>query len=266
MKSKLFFVLIFIAAACHAVAQDDYDCYDKFFKRSTKPASAAKIILVQKDGKSVTLQAFLKDYEMEGSMSQPNYGLIDLDKDGKQELVINTFTGGAHCCDEFYFYTNTAVNKYSFAAKTFAGDVCVNDKNEFSFNFYQQFGYFFTCFACAYEDTTTNAPKQVSGISLQYNKSKLEVVPPAADLKTTITNNLTKLSKQPYKKLATEDEFDNGLRKEFAMNMAVYYYSFGKNVTETQALFTKYYKYPDAQKVWKAFAEQLQALKENNSF
>ncbi len=86
------------------------------------------------------------------------------------------------------------------------------------------------------------------------------------ELRSQINDNLGKLGEQPYEKLEDEIAQDNGLRKEFAMNLAVFYYSFGKNIIETQKLFNKYYKFPDAKKVWTAFLKQLQHMKKDNDF
>ncbi|MBL0131551.1 MAG: hypothetical protein IPP43_10835 [Chitinophagaceae bacterium] len=176
------------------------------------------------------------------------------------------YTGGAHCCDEFYFFKNIGPDKYQYVAKTFAGDVCVSDSNEFSYSFYQQLGYFFTCFACAYVDTSDGAPVEVRGIILKYLKGKLTVVPGDQELRSIINDNLGKLGEQPYEKPDTAFGQDNGLRKEFAMNLAVFHFSFGRNILETQKLFNKYYKFPDAKKVWAEFVKQLQYIRKESDF
>ena len=193
-------------------------------------------------------------------------GLKDLDNDGKKELVLYDYTGGAHCCDEFYVFKNIAPNKYQYVAKTFAGDVCINDKNEFIYSFYQQYGYFFTCFACEYSDTSDAGPQPINSITLRYSKGKIMVVPGDQELKNTITDNLSKLKEQPYQKLQDEADQDDGLRKEFALNLAVYYYSFGRNLVQTKMLFDKYYRFPDAKKVWTEFVEILNGIKKESDF
>ena len=77
---------------------------------------------------------------------------------------------------------------------------------------------------------------------------------------------LARLSEQAYEKLDDDISFDNGLRKEFAINLAVYYYSFGRNMPATQALFNKYYKFPDAKKVWASFTETIKYIRQENKF
>ena len=243
------------------------DCYDKFFQQSEKISSPDKTMLVKKNGKTVSLTAFLKTNPPDILIAnQSQFGLADLDNDGKKELVIYNYTGGAHCCDEFYIFKNIALNKYQYAAKTFAGDVCIMDKNEFTYNFYQQFGYFFTCFACEYQDTSDVAPGPLRNIVLKYSKGRLMVIPGDKELRSMINDNLGKLKEQPYEKLSQDYDQDNGLRKEFAFNLAVYYYSFGKNLIETKKLFDKYYKFPDAKKVWSEFVLILAQIKKDNDF
>ncbi|MBK7562360.1 MAG: hypothetical protein IPI68_12880 [Chitinophagaceae bacterium] len=225
--------------------EEGFDCTKGFIQRLEKPVAPSKVFVVTKSLKTVKLPAFMATiYSHSGEfINAPStvelpklqdYGLIDLDKDGKKELVVMNYTGGAHCCDEFYFFKNIGPDKYQYVAKTFAGDVCVSDSNEFSYSFYQQLGYFFTCFACAYVDTSDGAPVEVRGIILKYQKGKLTVVPGDQELRSIINDNLGKLGEQPYEKPDTAFGQDNGLRKEFAMNLAVFHFSFGRNILETQ--------------------------------
>ena len=197
---------------------------------------------------------------------ESQYGLADLDNDGKKELVIYNYSGGAHCCDQFFFFKNIEPNKYQLTAKTFAGNVCINGNNEILFSFYEQFGYFFTFYACAYENTSDVAPQPVAEIKLRYNNGKLSVIPGNRELKSMINDNLGKLGEQPYQKLESDIDQDNGLRKEVAFNLAAFYYSFGKNVIATKKLFDRYYKFPDAKKVWTEFFKILNQIKRDNSF
>jgi len=237
------------------------DCFTNFFKRTTELPSVSKTLLVTRAGKTVSMTSFSKAE----AGAEVQYGLIDLDKDGKNELVIYNFSGGAHCCDIFYFFKNVAPNKYQYAAKTFGGNVCVSDNDEFIFDFTEHFGYFFTCYACQFEEKDM-ATNPIHNIFLKYNKGKLSVVPGDNDLRNQINDYLAVLSEEPYEKLNNDLDFDNGLRKEFAFHFAVYYYSFGRNIAETKKLFDKYYKYPDAKKVWAQFVTHLSDMKADNDF
>lgn len=231
-----------------------------FFQQNEKVTAPAKLVLITKTGKTTNLAAFLKDI---GQFS--DHVLADMDGDNKKELLIHNYTGGAHCCDELYFFKNTGPGKYQQTAKLFAGNTIITPEKKFEFDLYEQFGYFFTCYACSYEDTTDEAPVPVHSILLRYAKGTLQLVPPDKDLRSVINDNLAKLGEQPYQK-PDESSFDNGLRKEIALNLAVYYYSFGKNIAETQKLFNKYYKFPDAKKVWAEFVKNLGWIKKENSF
>lgn len=228
------------------------DCQSAFFERTERVPSFGSTKIVNKAGKTVTMTSFLASNDM-GVESQ--HAVIDLDNDGKKELVIFNYTGGAHCCDEYYFFKNIGLNKYQYIGKTFGGDVCVNDKNEFVYYFNQSFGYFFTCFACTYADNSDEAPLPVDHITLQYQKGKLVVKKGDSELRSMINDNLAKLAEQPYQPLEEDIDQDNGLRKAVAKNLAVFYYSFGKNMPQTQALFNKYYKHPRRQKSMGGFCE-----------
>lgn len=232
-----------------------------FFQQNEKASAPAKLLLVTKAGRTTNLAAFLKK-----SGEYADHALSDLDDDGKKELLIYNFTGGAHCCDEIYIFKNTTPGKYQQAYRLFAGNTVILPEKDFIYDFYEQFGYFFTCFACSYEDSTDEAPISIHSILLRYNKGKMQVVTSDQELRSVINDNLAKLGEQPYEKLDDASSFDNGLRKEFAMNLAVFYYSFGRNLLETQRLFTKYYKFPDAKNVWSQFSKILLDIKKESNF
>lgn len=239
-----------------------------FFQEGEKIKATGKVSLLLKDKKTRTLAAFLK------SMGDPALGeavyadhvIADLDKDGRKELLIYNYTGGAHCCDELYIFKNTGTNKYQQIAKLFAGNTIITKDRAFIYDFHEQFGYFFTCFACGYEDTGGEGPLTNSSITLRYRNGKLLVTPGDAELKAMINDNLGLLGEKPYQPLDDDIAQDDGIRKEFALNLAVYYYSFGRNLPVTRQLFLRYYKHPDATKVWNGFARQLRYLQEQNFF
>lgn len=233
-----------------------------FFQQGEKIKATDKVSLIMLNKKATKLAAFLKSPDMQFA----DHVLSDLDNDGRKELLISNFTGGAHCCDEIYVFKNSTATKYQQVAKLFAGQTLITRGNEFIYSFGEHLGYFFTCYACGYSDTSDAAPIEVRSIALHYSKGKMFVVPGTTELRSIINDNLGKLGELPYEELEEDVAQDNGLRKEFAMNLAVFYYSFGRNLTATQALFNKYYKYPDAIKVWQAFTKQLQYIRKANVF
>ncbi|MBC7872589.1 MAG: hypothetical protein H7Y01_01260 [Ferruginibacter sp.] len=245
-----------------SVLELDTDPATGFFQNGERVQDPGKVVLVTKAGKRISLSALLKTE----AMVNAEHTLTDLDNDDKKELLISNFTGGAHCCDEIYIYKSVGLNKYQYAIKLLAGHTVITPSKEFVYSFHEPLGYFFTCYACGYEDTSDAGPVPLREITLRYNRGKLTVTPGDQELRSTINDNLGKLGEQLYEKPAGETFQDNGLRKEFAMNLAVFYYSFGKNLPATQALFNKYYKYPDAKKVWTAFLKQLQSIRTQGDF
>jgi hypothetical protein len=245
-----------------SVIEVETDCNEEFFLNTERISDPSKIFLTARNGRTYSMPSFLKTFRI-GGFSES--GLDDLDGDGRKELLISNFTGGAHCCDEIYIFRNTAANRYRQVAKTFAGHFCFLRDKKLRFSFYEAFGYFFTCYACAYTDTTDVAPIPVSSINLQYANGKMVVVAGDESLKSLIRDNLGKLSEQPFVSM-DENSQDNGLRKEFALNLAVYHYSFGRNLTETKRLFDRYYKFPDAKTVWAEFNKILSQVRTTNHF
>jgi hypothetical protein len=272
-KAVLLFLSILPVVVLHA--QEDSAAGDEtsilsFFKRSEKTTIPDKVFLVTKTGKTVTLANFLKSLEIADNFTSPSpvdYGLADFDNNGKKELVVFGFTGGAHCCDEIYLFKNIGSNKFRYVTKTFAGNVYIDEDNNIMYDFYEEFGYFFTCYACEYEDSSVTQTNPIHNIELRYSGGKLVVEDGGPEMLRAIRNKLAKLSSKPFQKLNSEIDQDDGLRREFALTLAVYYYSFGKrNLTSTKFLFENYYKFPDAKNVWTAFAKQLQYVQEDNDF
>lgn len=229
-----------------------------FFTRHEKIEASAwtKVSLVTRNRRTTTLAKFLQDDQK----MYPDHVLADLDGDGKNELITTSYTGGAHCCDEISIFRNSGPNKYVQTARLYGGHSMITSSNELLFTFYEHFGYFFSCYACGISDTSDTAPIDVKTISLVYSHGKLTSKAGDAELRSVINDNLGKLSEMPYEELDTETQMDNGLRKEFAMNLAVYHFAFGKSLAGTKAMFNRYYKFQDASKVWAGFAKQLKQV------
>ncbi len=238
-----------------------------FFQQAERIPSLEKVWVTTKAKKTTTLKKFID--VLNGGISDAalfaDQALADLDGDGRKELVIWYFSGGAHCCDEIYIFKSIGLNKYQHVARMYAGHTSIMGNKTFEYSLQENFGYFFTCYACSYTDTTDGAPIDVSNMILRYNAGKLVVQTGDKEMKSIINDNLAKLGEQPYVKL-NELDFDEGLRKEFAFNLSAFYFMFGKNLPATQQLFNKYYKYPDAKKIWVAFVKQLSFLKSKNDF
>ncbi|MEO7982870.1 MAG: hypothetical protein ABI688_02190 [Bacteroidota bacterium] len=286
-KKKLFLFIMSVTSCFTIRAQEDSVFYQRdslielntdptanFFQSGEKTGIPNKIWVTVKSGKVLSLANLLKAADLNTGKSVAgadanewiDYTFADLDNDGKKELIISNFTGGAHCCDEIYVYKNIAPNKYQYVVKMFGGHTAITRQRWFEFSFDESFGYFFTCYACGYSDTSEGAPIPLRSIMLRYNKGKIAIVPGDKELRSTINDNLGKLGELPFGKLDDELAMDDGLRKEVAMNLVVFYYSFGRNLPETQKLFNKYYRYPDAKKVWTAFTKSLLYIKKDSDF
>jgi hypothetical protein len=250
--------------AVDGVADTPDNCLDVFLQRAgLMSAAPGGISLITKPPKTVTLNAFLKTIE---STTPAHAVTIDLDGDGKKELVITNYTGGAHCCDEIYFFKNIQGNKYQLTGKLFAGNTCIGDDNIITYDLYEQFGYFFTCYACSYPDSSETAPEEVQSIQLRYKNGKLNVIPGDQELRHLVLDNLGKLSERPFQPLDNDAAQDDGIRKAFALNLAVYHFSFGRNLVATKKIFDSYYKFPDAKKLWLAFTKILATIPNESSF
>lgn len=235
-----------------------------FFQNSERLSDKdiSKTTVITKNRKTMKLSAFLKN----GEADYADQVLADLDNDGKKELLVSGFTGGAHCCDDIYVFKNIGVNKYQYAARLFAGHTIINPDKQFIYTLDEHFGYFFTCYACWYTDTSDAAPIELSTLTMKYSKGKFVVNRGDQELRSTVNDNLGKLGEVVAAIPDDGIDQDDGVRKAVAMNLAVYYYSFGKNLVETKKMFNKYYKFKDAGKVWAAFINDLNDIKTTSDF
>lgn len=240
------------------------NCYETFFNSAAKIKNASTIkLLVNK--RTQTLSSYLKQNiaGLENRM-----GLKDLDGDGRAELVIYNFTGGAHCCDELYFFKSIGKNRFAPAAKLFAGNTCISG-NTFLYDFAEPFGYFYTCYACDLEEKKNKkglAYERLANISLQYKNGAMVIDPGDAGLKEKLLRNLQYIQSMGWDGGVKDGEFDDGRRKALAQTLAVYYFSFGKNLSDTKAVFTTYYPHKDAAAIWKEFRSLLAGVQNQNSF
>ncbi|MBC8033547.1 MAG: hypothetical protein H7Y03_05340 [Chitinophagaceae bacterium] len=221
------------------------DCYEKFFQGLGKVNDSGDVMLTLKNGSKVTFKSFAET-DMAGRYAR--YGVKSLDNDTTPELVVYNYTGGAHCCDEIHIFSRQGAD-YSFKAKLFGGFVCIDPAtNIFTYSLNETLGYFFACYACGFSDSTSGF-KTIREIQLRYAQGKLELVPYDAATGKQLIRNLEILNKHGYEEL--EGLMDNGWRKEFAMNFAVWHYNNGKNWNKTKKIYDKYYTFKDATGVWK---------------
>lgn len=260
----LYLLLLLSAGGQAQEVRDTTDCLGAFFKKWQPVRGKTPVILVDQKKKTATLSSILKRNSLGESVKA---GLLDLDRDGNKELLLYQFTGGAHCCDIVSIYVASGNNRYALANTLFAGNTCIYD-SIFVFNFYESFGYFFTCYACDYSfNSKLPGLQYTSEIRLRFRKDRLEVIPGTATLLAQIKKNLSLLTALNWDGgVKTEGDQDDGRRKDVALNLAVYYYSFGRDLPGTRKLFENYYKYRDARKVWSEFSLQLERIRAENTF
>ena len=238
------------------------DPLTKLLQEGEKVAHPEKTMMMLKSGKQISMHQFVKSNLTEFS----DAALVDLDNDGKAELFFSNYTGGAHCCDEIYIFKKIGINRYQFSGKMYAGVTGIDESKTFQYRLYELFGYFFTCYACGFPTESEADPIENNTINIQYRQGRLQIVKGDKELLHIIHDNLGKLKEQPYVALKDDLAMDEGLRKEFAFNLGVYYYAFGKNFTSTKLLFDKYYKFSDSKKVWNQFVATIKHINSINTF
>ncbi len=235
-------------------------CYENFFSGLPGFKDSTSVNLEMKDGRKLLITEFFREEFLE-PISQ--YGKKDLDDDGIMELVIYNYTGGAHCCDEFFIFRQKNPADFAFQAHII-GRACIDaDNNTFTFSFRETLGYFFSCYACAFADSTQEITP-MHEIRLKYVNGNLVVVKYTPAIEQQNLVNLAILQKHGYE--AVEGIMDSGWRKEFAINFAVWHYNHGKDWPSTRELFRKYYTYKDSVVVWNEFHITLKEAETENTF
>jgi hypothetical protein len=241
---------------------DNYlDCNAVFFKKLSTFTDPATINLKLNNGNSMSLIRFKQDELLSDYV---RYGLKSIDNDTTPELIVFNNTGGAHCCDEIYIFEKDA-DSYLQKARLFGGFICIDPaSNIFNFSFNETLGYFFSCYACSLEGNIQEL-KTIREIELKYNDSRFIVLNNDPEKEKELLSNLDILKNHGYEEL-DQGLMDNGWRKEFAMNFAVWHYTHGKNWAATKSLFDKYYTFKDADRVWIEFYNSLTEAEKENSF
>lgn len=235
------------------------DCYEKFFKGGPQITDSDKVMLLLKNGSQVSLKKFFStDTTFKSGDFMSKYArciVKSIDGDTMPELVIYNYTGGAHCCDEITVFAKDKKG-YNFKARLYGGFACVDPAtNIFTYSFNETLGYFFGCYACGFSDSVHDF-NTIREIQLCYVKGKFEVQRYSADDEKQLLHNLQVLHDHGYEEMQ-DGMMDNGWRKEFAMNFAVWHYNNGKNWDATRKLFDQYYTFKDAAKIWKEFYSTL---------
>ena len=214
---------------------------------------SSTLMVKQRNGKTVSYYAYKKVFQEEASFTQPAFTYKDIDSDGNNEIVVDHYTGGAHCCDVSTILTRTAGNEMK-EVFDFTGGTTIN-KDTVQISFFEALGYFHTCYACGIDYPRDIAPTA----SFIYNSGKFSYVVKNGSVNEEIDANLKAITVNgiPDKDSRDETGFDNGTRKAIAYNIVAFYYNNERDIALTKNLFEKYYTHKDKALIWKDLADAI---------
>jgi|GEM_PF-2831415 len=237
----------------------DDACFASIFKGADKKLTNKKSVV--KNGVETTVRELIgKEYAGKAYCSSGNE---DLDGDGGKELWIRGYTGGTHCCDGWQVFVQQHSGSYELEDSLTAGHLCF-DGRLFTFEFTEQLGYFMSCYACGFEDSASGFIP-MREIKLKYENRKFQVLSYSAEEEKQLMKNLSILKRNSYKPQGIEGDYGY-IKKEIAMNIAVYYFNHDKDWSKTRSLFDKYYIFKDAKSVIKELKEYIDYIDNRNSF
>lgn len=217
-----------------------------------------EIILIMDSKTSIPIQ----QYPSEG------YGKVwrsleynDLDNDGIPELIVMYFSGGAHCCFQYDIFSNIGPNKYERVYTYTGGENAFQINNGIiKVSFYEQLGYFYTCYAC-YINEELPSKHFFPSYNLIYKNKTLHIDGPNDSILNVITKDLEFLKNREIPPLEGDFEFDDGTRKAYASRIIAYYYNNMLDLKTTKELFYQTYLGSDRETIW----EEIEAFINNSS-
>lgn len=230
---------------------DQRNCFAWFFKEAPVVEDSNSLFVALPGFPRISLKQMIRD-EL---FNNVRVVLQDLDSNGSNELVIYNYSGGAHCCDEFFVLAPDATGTYSIQTKLFGGNTCISRNYEFSYNLYEGLGYFYACYACIYTDSAKGLMLPPP-IQYRYESGRFLLSGDTAATAAAALKNLNLLRKVPIKQLQNNE--DGGLRKMIAINLATLHFLRNSNWDATRALFDRFYvNKNDANEVWQQFRKTL---------
>lgn len=201
------------------------------------------------DGRSTTLGKFLADE----NHLRSKHTTMDLENDGKPELLVTYHTGGAHCCNVDHLFVMNDGGQFELAFSYMGGLYAAG--NKLSLYYYQDIGYYHSCYNCT---ITEKLPRQDvnAEINVLFNKGKFTPVEVNARLNESIVINLAYLSNRGIPELDDEG-WDDGSRKEIMLHMIAYHFN-NQNALMTKVLFDQYYTWDDHAARWKDLDAMIQ--------
>jgi uncharacterized protein YlzI (FlbEa/FlbD family) len=174
---------------------------------------------------------------------------IDFDGDGIDELYLDYFSGGCHCCVYTYVFKKINSHTYRQILSRINDDKLKLNGKKITEHQYSKFGYFFTCFGCGVNEDSLVGEYFFPEATFEMKNGKF-YYSAAVDvaLNNKIINALIRLQKFPIP--TVNDGMDNGTRKLYAKLIAIYYLNNKCNKLLSKKLFFKYYKSSDVKIVW----------------
>jgi hypothetical protein len=184
---------------------------------------------------------------------------IDVNSDGTNEILIEYFTGGAHCCFEYSIFQKRDNGKYSIIYEFSGGENSVKLKgNKLTINFYEQLGYFYSSYANRIDDKLPYK-YNLSYINKVYKNGIFQLAPTDEGFNQKIVKNLEYLSTIPPTNYQSKKN-DEGIRKAYAEHITAYYFNNQENIVTTKKVFDKYYKGNDGNQIFKEILELFNSL------
>lgn len=201
---------------------------------------------------------FLKEYPL-----FVEYEYFDMGNTEYPGIIGMVFSGGAHCCFNYTVYFPIGDNKYQAVYTFESGEGAVFIKDGMIFvDFYEQLGYFYTCYACSLDSIRDKEGWQIpSYFRLSLKDGRLEMAAADELLNKEIIEDLEFLKTLPIQKIVEEDMgMDNGLRKAFALEMIAYMLNNQLSPESMRTFFMKYYTGDDREKIFADLMEYAEGI------
>ena len=175
----------------------------------------------------------------------------DFDNDGIKELILEYFTGGAHCCYENYIFRKISKNQFKQIFYNEGGYMEVIGKNKIHIWVGGKFSYFYSCYSCLIDESVLGESIRPKATFVLKN-GRFGLTKDVDEKRNKkLLKYLKILSKRPVPPLSKDDfQFDDGTRKLYALILLEYYLNNGCNSSKCEKLFFEYYKEDDSKIIW----------------
>lgn len=181
---------------------------------------------------------------------------VDIDKDGTNELLLEYFTGGAHCCFIYRVFKKVQEDTYKMIYYHNGGENSFSIKNKTLYAyFYEKLGYFHSSYASRMDDKLPYK-YNLAYYRKVYDKGVFRLAETDEALNGKIIKNLEFLKTIPPQTYQSKS-LDDGIRKSYAEHIIAYYYNNNENIVLTKKVFDKYYLASDANAIFKEIVAQI---------